>query len=771
MSFSLSPAVNIREFDVSTIVPEVATTETAISGVYRWGPVNERVLVDNVDVKWKTFGKPTSLNAETYFTGEATLSYGNHLMVSRAANTVGISPIASVTVTGSNTTVVMATGNTSNIHVGQMVISSGNSKLSVGTYVASIVNTTAFRIDTASHALANGGDTIQLISNAATYTSLANIGTVTNLAGQIVKNETAYDEMDGTFDTNVYWVARYPGKLGDSLKLSVCDNANQFTSTINLASYANGGATISLAVGSNTATVTIINNHDGTSNSTAQTAAMTAASNLKGNLNTTDLLQFGNSTIGTQSLKITTIGATTSNVNGSVAAATFELDFETDLRLIANQALTDTVTRFWEYYSRFDTAPGQSEYMLQFGNGAAQDELHIAVVDEDGLITGIPGTILETYKGLSRGTDAKTHTNEDNYFKTVINKKSNWVWYANDKTAGYSNDSINVASVTNNQITWFDFNCGWDGANESDVEMSTLIQGYDQFASDEDVDVSILLQGKARGGVNGEQLGNHIIDNIVSVRKDCVVCISPDKFDVVSVNSDSLRLDNVKEFRNSCRDSNYAILDSGYKLMYDRYNDVSRWVPLNGDIAGLMIRTDQTTDPWYPPAGLNRGQIKNFIKLAWNPRKAFRDELYKSQINPVISKPGKGTVLWGDKTLQAKPSAFDRINVRRLFIVLEKAIATMAEYTLFEFNDEFTRSQFVNAITPYLKDVKGRRGIYDFKIRCDTVNNTPLVIDRNEFVADILIKPARSINFINLNFVATATGVDFNEILGAGNFF
>ena len=559
--------------------------------------------------------------------------------------------------------------------------------------------------------------------------------------------------------------------MGDSLKLSICDNEEQFISTIDLTAYANGGATINLDVSSNSATVLVINNHDGSSNTTAQTAAITAASNLKGNFNTTDILQFGNSTIGTQGLKITNIGVTTSNVNGSVAASTFTIDFETDLRLIANQSLSDNVVRYWEYYNRFDTAPGQSEYMLQFGNSGANDELHIAVVDQDGLITGIPGTILETYKGLSRGSDAKTHTSEDNFYKTVINKKSSWVWYANDKTAGYSNNVLNLSSVSNNQVTWYDFNNGWDGSSETDVEMSTLIQGYDSFASAEDVDVSIILQGKARGGVNGEQLANHIIDNIVTIRKDCVVCVSPDKYDVVSVNSDSTRLDNVVEYRNSLRDSNYAILDSGYKLMYDRYNDVARWVPLNGDMAGLMIRTDQTNDPWYSPAGLNRGQIKNFVKLAWNPRKAFRDELYKAQINPVITKPGQGTVLWGDKTLQAKPSAFDRINVRRLFIVLEKSIATMAAYYLFEFNDEFTRSAFVNAITPYLKDVKGRRGIYDFKIRCDTVNNTPLVIDRNEFVADILIKPARSINFMNLNFVATATGVDFNEILGAGNFF
>lgn len=764
MSFSLSPAVNVREFDLSTIVPAVSTTETAISGVFRWGPVGERVLVDSPDYLWKRFGKPTNFNAETYFSGEAVLAYGNQLLVSRAANTVGLSPTVSVTTSSANSTVVLASGNTANVKVGQLVLSSSNSGVVLGSAVAQVVNTTAFRLDSASRVTKTGTESLQLFSNSATFSAIANIGAVTSLSSQIVKNEAAYDVLDGTFDTNVIYVARYPGLLGNSLKVSMCDNENQFKQTVNLASYANGGATLSITTSSNTATVVIVYNHDGSSNTTAQTAAITAATNLKSNIGVTDIVEFGNSSIGTQGLKVSTVGATTSNVNGTVATSTYTINFETDLRLIANQSLTTEVTRYWEYYNRFDQAPAQTEYMLQFGNSSANDELHVAVVDRDGLITGLPGSILETFKGLSRGSDAKTHTGEDNYWKTVINDASRYVWVANDPVASYSNTVINLSSTTNSAVTHFRFNSGWDGASESNVEMSTLIGGYDLFASDEDVDVSIILQGKARGGVNGEQLANHIIDNILHIRKDCVGTISPDKFDVV--NAVGNELPNVVEFRNSLRDTNYAILDNGYKYMYDRYNDVYRWVPLNGDMAGLMVRTDHTNDPWWSPAGLNRGHIKNFIKLSWNPRKAFRDELYKNNINPVITKVGRGTVLFGDKTLQAKPSAFDRINVRRLFIVLEKAIATMSHYYLFEFNDEFTRSQFKNAVIPYLKDVKGRRGIYDFKVVCDATNNTPQIIDSNQFVADIYIKPARSINFINLNFIAVATGVDFNEIVG-----
>ncbi len=259
----------------------------------------------------------------------------------------------------------------------------------------------------------------------------------------------------------------------------------------------------------------------------------------------------------------------------------------------------------------------------------------------------------------------------------------------------------------------------------------------------------------------------HIINNIAEVRKDCIAVISPRRSDVVNnsgyVGKD---VDDTITYRNSLPSSSYAVLDSGYKYIYDKYNDIYRYVPLNGDTAGLMVRTDNERDPWFSPAGFNRGQVKNVIKLATNPTKGQRDQLYKSGINPVVTFPGQGTVLFGDKTLLAKPSAFDRVNVRRLFIVLEKAIATAAKFTLFEFNDEFTRAQFRNLVEPFLRDVQGRRGIYDFRVVCDESNNTPEVIDRNEFVGDIYVKPARSINFIQLNFVAVRTGVEFSEIVG-----
>jgi phage tail sheath protein FI len=293
---------------------------------------------------------------------------------------------------------------------------------------------------------------------------------------------------------------------------------------------------------------------------------------------------------------------------------------------------------------------------------------------------------------------------------------------------------------------------------------------YALFQNSEAYDISLVLAGKA-----SKDVANYIIGSVCepangvnSGRGDCVAFISPESITTgdVIVGSDSEQITATNAYRNALTSSSYAVLDSGYKYQYDRYNDKYRWVPLNGDIAGLCARTDYTNDPWWSPGGLNRGQIKNVVKLAVNPTKAQRDLLYKNGVNPVVTFPGEGTVLFGDKTLLAKPSAFDRINVRRLFIVMEKAIATAAKYQLFEFNDSFTRAQFRNLVEPFLRDVQGRRGIIDFVVKCDESNNTGEVIDRNEFVADIFVKPNRSINFITLTFVAARSAINFTEIGG-----
>jgi hypothetical protein len=388
--------------------------------------------------------------------------------------------------------------------------------------------------------------------------------------------------------------------------------------------------------------------------------------------------------------------------------------------------------------------------------------MHVVVVDEMGKVSGVPGTILEVYSGISRATDSKTIDGAANYYKDIINENSAYVYAIND-LSGAASDTASQLRSTTVDVASYNFVMGRDGADESTISLTNLARSYDQFLSPEDVDISLILTGKTID--NSGQLANYLIDNLAEVRKDCVVFVSPPKSDVIG-KTGSEAADAIVTTRNNLRSTSYAVLDSGYKYMYDRYNDLYRWVPLNGDIAGLCARTDITNDPWWSPAGLNRGQIKNLVKLAYNPSKADRDTLYKNGVNPVVTFPGQGTLLYGDKTLLGKSSAFDRINVRRLFIVLEKAISRSARSTLFEFNDVFTRSQFKNLITPYLADVQGRRGITDFLVVCDETNNTPEVIDRNEFVGDIYIKPARSINFIQLNFVAVRTGVAFSEVVG-----
>lgn len=759
MGFSMSAKVIKKEIDLTNIVPAVSTTEAALAGVFQWGPLEQRVLVDSEKNLVSRFYKPSNFNAETWFTGASFLAYGNQLYLVRAANTNGTSPILTCTTSNNNSTII--TTNTAPLQAGMKIIAAG-ANLSTAAVISTVVNSTAFTVDSASRVIGSGSESVQFVSGDCVFTAVANTGQVANLAGAIVKNLDHFASKEGNFDSDVLYVARYPGAPGDSLRISQCDNANQFTSVLNCASFGDG-ATVSINAGSNTALVTINVINQG-SNSTAQTAAITAATNFKSNIQITDLIEFGNNISGSQSLKITRIANTVSTVDDENAVATFYVEFEDPLRLIEDQTVTTNLRRYWEFADFVDSAPGQSTYMREHGNSAAYDEVHLVVVDDKGYFSGVPGTILETYKNLSRATDAKSENGTAIYYRSVLNKDSQYVYAVNDKTSGYSNTAINLSSVSNNSVTTLSFNYGQNGADESNVAMSVLASAYDLFSSAEEVDISFLMQGKARGGSAGGQLANYLIDNIAEVRKDVVVFVSPDKWDVVS--AFGYELDNVIEFRNTLSSSSYAFLDSGYKYMYDRYNDVYRWVPLNGDMAGLCVRTDTTNDAWWSPAGFNRGIIKNVVKLAWNPREAMRDELYKNGVNPVATFKNQGSCLWGDKTLLAKPSAFDRINVRRLFIVLEKAISTAAKYYLFELNDPFTRAQFRNTVNPYLSLIQGKRGIQAFEFVCDTTNNPPELIDQEVLVGDIYVKPTRSINVIQLNFIAVPTGVTFSEVVG-----
>jgi len=713
MGFQVSPGVNVTEIDLTTIVPAVSTTEGAVAGVFRWGPIEDRELISNEDQLVARFGRPTSDNFETFFTAANFLAYGNKLYVSRAAD-----------------------------------------------------------------------------ANA--YNAVANTGTFTDFQ---IKNRVDYDNT--TIDANVAYIAKYAGDLGNSLKISVCDSSNAYnrgitpgnitglTYTANATTNTEITGTVTIDTIANTVyrtgyqtanivfTTTVAFSNSAAANATTDDVMTDGVANIIADfaalVNVGDYINIGNTSTGTQYVRIESVSTSTSVTSNSAATGTITLNFSEKVKTHSNVTVTssDTVyiNRFWEYFNYVDTAPGQSVYVAgRNSNTSATDEIHAVVIDEDGTFTGNPGQVLEVWEGMSRATDAKGEQGGSIYYKDVINQSSKYIWWGNDRSGAASATSTAIAASTNQLPYTASFARGADGITENTVTLAALANAYDQFKSAEDIDVSLILGGKSRFGVNGEGLANYIIDNICEYRKDCVLFVSPQNADVV--NAPYQEAENTIAFRNSINSSSYAVIDSGYKYQYDRYNDVYRWIPLNGDVAGTVVRTDDNRDPWFSPAGFNRGQIKNVVKLAFNPDKAARDQLYKNGINPIVTFPGQGTILYGDKTALAKPSAFDRINVRRLFIVLEKAIATAAKFTLFEFNDEFTRATFRNLVEPYLRDIQGRRGIYDFRVVCDDSNNTPEVIDRNEFVGDIYIKPARSINFIQLNFVAVRTGVEFNEVIG-----
>ena len=452
------------------------------------------------------------------------------------------------------------------------------------------------------------------------------------------------------------------------------------------------------------------------------------------------------------------LSANNSNVYGSfVAKYPGAIGNSLTVSVCANSATYSG----WTYSSQVNGAPGTSSYAAQF-NASSNDELHIVVVDSGGLFSGAKGTILEVWPFVSKASDAiNLNTAQSNYYKQVLFNQSQYIFamdppdYANTAASWGKTASSGTTFVSPQNQSY-----ALAGGSDDQGTDANLTTAYSYFTNKENIDISLVLTGNASTTVQ-----QYVIDNIVNSRKDCVAFISPPSTAVINTNGNEST--NITTWLTTlARSSSYVVADSGWKYQFDAYNNMYRWIPLNGDIAGLCVYTDSVADPWFSPAGFNRGAIKNCIRLAWNPTKTYRDTLYAAGVNPVVTFPGQGTVLFGDKTLQSKPSAFDRINVRRLFIVLEKAISTAAQYSLFEINDNYTQTQFISLVTPYLRTIQGRRGITDFKVVCDSTNNTPAVVDANQFVGDIYIKPARSINFIQLNFVAVGTGVDFNTVVG-----
>ena len=611
MPFQVSPGVVVTERDLTTVVPNVATSIGAFAGAFQWGPVNQRVRISTENELVKTFGEPTIDTFEYFWSAANYLAYANNLLVVRAAGDAARN---------------------------------------------SVVKSYAAQADA----------TTQRIDNVDDFN-----GTAFAAAG-----------------TGLFY-AKYPGLRGNSLKAIAIDS-----------------------VGWDAAV-------------TARTANVAARS-----------------------------GGT---------ATQLQLD----------QLL---------FIESFDRKPLTSTNVL--ASGGSNDEMHILVIDNNGLFSGTSGEILETFSFVSKANDAKNIEGGTNYVRDVLMNQSQYIWLGltSNLTAGSTDATAGAVHAGGPKAgnTFLNFEVAVDnvpaivggslsGAADGFTGNFPITAGeqetaYTLFADAETIDISLLIAGPTTAATAKK------IVELAEERKDCIAFVSPSKGVVVNtvtdVTSATAAVTNIITEKTTIGSSSYGVMDNAWKYQYDRYRDTFVNVPMNADIAGLCARTDFTHDAWFSPAGLNRGTIKNIVRPSWDASKANRDELYKGGVNPITTQLGAGNILFGDKTMLAVPSAFDRINVRRLFIVLEKAIAIAAKAMLFEFNDEFTRSQFVNIVTPFLREVQGRRGLTDFKVVCDSSNNTGQVIDTNNFVGDIYIKPNRSINFIQLNFIAARSDVSFSEIGG-----
>ena len=693
MAFLVSPGVQVKEIDLTNVVPAVATSIGAIACPFEKGPVSEVTNISSEEQLVQIFGKPktTSNQYEWWFTAANFLQYTNQLNVVR--------------------------------------VESG------------ILNATA-------------GSTGLLIRNTDHYLE-------------------AFSDGQGSVGE---WAARTAGIHGNSLGVSVCSSANNYSQ--------------------NAVTTTSADEAEGQTIISVTDASVFSVG---------DLVNFGE-TDGFE-YEVT-------SVNDSGSADTIVVKLKDDVNGAGLQSTISSGTnirRRWRFYDLFDAAPGTSDYASQNNRGTL-DEVHIVVYDTTGDLSGFSvnangnrtNAVLEIYANLSVNNNAKGPQGDSIFYPDVIYRQSNFVYWMDHNTGG-TNWGTDVDGTQEGDLLLEDGDkllldqtdsSGSDVGDNLDLEDGSstyallslptrselsggtddyaptpgeLKTAYDRFADTESLDVNLILGG--RGGGSGDSASlqdTHVtmLTAFVETRRDCVAFVSPHRSATVNVNSSLTQTDNVIDAFDLCPSSSFVVYDSGYKYMYDKYNDLFRFVPLNGDTAGLCAFTDQIADSFFSPAGFNRGRVRGAIKLSYNPNNAERDRLYRARVNPVVNFSGQGVTLFGDKTALTKPSAFDRINVRRLFLLLEKAIATASKFQLFEFNDEFTRAQFRNLVEPFLRDIQGRRGITDFSVVADGTNNTGEVIDRNEFIADIFIKPNRSINFITLNFIATRTGVAFTEVGG-----
>jgi len=770
MAFQTSPGINVSEVDLTNAVPAVGTTEGAIAGVFRWGPVGERVLISSEQQLVDRFGAPVKIysgatygttwsNVETFYTAANFLGYSDALYVTRV-DTAGLAEASesdeqfkakykgllgnSIEVSYCSADLVDNTGGSGHTGVKFNATrpSGGNfamGKIAITDSLEGRKQASITEISSVSRDLLTKGTKIVLKDSSS---NVLQEMTLSANAPSTVGGTVATDATVKSFESDAAPTGTSDSGIvidGDQSDAAEKIHAN----IINLAGH---GFTKGQAVQYSAETAGVIGGLvDGRTYFVIPVTASAGSAFVTGGSitgTTTDALKLAatladaeaHTDASPKNILLTSRPSTTSTDSKlkPFTDLSITVNFTERFKGIVGNIQDNNYDVQWGDADLFDSAPGAGS-------------IHLVVKDADGKLTGTAGAVLEIYEGLSEDPSAVKPDGSSNYARTVLEQKSNWI-----KISDADIGATGFTLVRSSKI----MTGGADGNDEVAATIGELALGYDLYKDPADVDISFVLQGKAKT----HALANYIVDNVADVRRDCVAFISPELADVTVAN--------IVDFASNLTSSSYSVVDSGYKYQYDKYNDTYAYIPLNGDIAGLCARTDDLRDPWFSPAGYQRGNVKNVVKLQVNPNKAERDLLYKKGINPVITQPGQGTVLFGDKTFTGVTSAFDRINVRRLFIVLEKTIGRAAKSTLFEFNDEFTRAQFVNLVEPFLRDVQGRRGIYDFKVVCDESNNGQSVIDGNQFVGDIYIKPARSINFIQLNFVAVRSGVEFNEIVG-----
>ena len=667
MSFLVSPGVNVREIDLTNVVPAVATSIGAIAGAFEKGPVSSIVTITSEEELVRIFGKPknTSNQFETFFTAASFLQYTNNLKVVRAES-----------------------------------------------------------------AILNAG---------------AN-------SGILIRDDDHYQNSFAAGEgSHGEWAARTAGTHGNAISVEICASSTAYEQVCS----------------SSVLTVT----EDAVGSTSIAVDDVDASGEA---FNIGDLISFfSDSSADTPVDEFNEYEVTAIDTSSNVL--TIRLKDDPNGAGLQNIVPDNSfIKRRWKFYDLFDGAPGTSQYGVDNSRGA-NDELHVVVYDHAGDITGFDATaagnrtkgVIETFARMSKNPNAKSPQGSSIYYPDVIFRESEFIYWTDHISAGSNWGTDTTSTYTDVIPITIDNLTG--GTDDYALTAGEYEKAYDKFEDTESLDVNLILGGRGGGAgdTSSSQDTHHtMLIALAETRRDCVAFMSPYRSATVGVALSSTATKNVIDAFNLVPSSSYAVFDSGYKFMFDKYNDVFRFVPLNGDTAGLCAFTDQVADSFFSPAGFNRGNVRGAVKLSYNPTNAERDQLYRARINPVTNFPGQGVVLFGDKTALTKPSAFDRINVRRLFLLLEKAIATAAKFQLFEFNDEFTRAQFRNLVEPFLRDIQGRRGITDFSVKCDATNNTGEVIDRNEFIADIFIKPARSINFITLNFIAVRTGVSFSEVGG-----